>query len=131
MIVKEILNRIYVNDMEMALTFYENLLNQKCKSRFRYTEVNLELAQVGPFLIISGSEAALEPFKATSITLLVDSIYEFKKYLLDNNSEIIRDIKEVPTGMNMTVKHNDGTIVEYVEHKGIVNQNHSKNGRNI
>jgi hypothetical protein len=26
----------------------------------------------------------------------------------------IRDLKEVPTGINMTVKHLDGTVVEYV-----------------
>lgn len=59
----------------------------------------------------------LKLFKNTQATFLVDSIIEFKDFLLDNGVTIIRDLKEVPTGMNMTVKHFDGTIVEYVEHK--------------
>jgi len=85
--------------------------------RFKYSQVNLQLAQVGNILIISGSAEALKPFKDTQATFLVDSIIEFKDFLLNNGAIVIRDLKEVPTGMNMTVKHLDGTIVEYVEHK--------------
>lgn len=72
---------------------------------------------MGNILIVSGSDEALKSFKDTKATFLVDSITEFKEFLLNNGATIIRDLKEVPTGMNMTVKHFDGTIVEYVEHK--------------
>ena len=115
--VKQILNRFYVRDINQAIEFYENILNEKCSLRVNYTQVNLELAQVGNILILSGSDEALKPFKDTQATFLVDSIIEFRNFLLNNGASIIRDIKEVPTGLNMTVKHLDGSIVEYVEHK--------------
>lgn len=82
--IKESLNRFYVHDMEKAIKFYEKVFNEKCKNRFKYSQVNLELAHLGNILILSGSD---------------------------------EDLKEVRSGMNMTVKHFDGTIVEYVEHK--------------
>lgn len=115
--VKQILNRFYVHDIEQSIEFYEKVLNEKCNLRFKYPQVNLELAQVGNILILAGSDEALKPFRHTQATFLVDSIIEFKEFLLNNGATIIRDLKEVPTGMNMTVKHFDGTIVEYVEHK--------------
>ncbi|WML34452.1 VOC family protein [Clostridium sp. OS1-26] len=85
--------------------------------KFKYSQINLELAQVGNILIISGSDEELKPIKDTQATFLVDSIIEFKDFLLSNGATIIRDLEEVPTGMNMAVQHLDGTIVEYVEHK--------------
>lgn len=115
--IKQILNRFYVHDIEQSIEFYEKVLDKKCNLRFKLPEVNLELAQIADILIIGGNEEALKPFKDTKATFLVDSIVEFKDFLLDNGAEVIRDLKEVPTGMNMTIKHLDGTIVEYVEHK--------------
>lgn len=115
--IKQIINRFYVHDIEQAIEFYEKVLNEKCNLRFRYSQVNLDLAQIGSILILAGSDEALKPFRDTQATFLVDSIIEFKDFLLNNGATIIRDIKEVPTGLNMTVKHLDSTIVEYVEHK--------------
>ena len=117
--VKQILNRFYVNDLEQAIEFYEKVFNDKCNLRFKYSEAKLELAQIGNVLIISGTNEALKPFRSTQVTFLVDSVVEFKDFLLKNNAKIIRDLREVPTGRNMTVQHIDGTIVEYVEHKNL------------
>ena len=113
--VKQILNRFYVHEMDKAVKFYENLLNEKCKLRIPYPQANLELAQVGSILLICGSNEALQPFKDTKATFLVDSVTEYREFLLNNGATIIRDLKEVPTGINMTVKHSDGSIIEYVE----------------
>jgi predicted enzyme related to lactoylglutathione lyase len=114
--VKQILNRFYVNDINKAIEFYEEILNEKCLLRFCYQQMKLELAQVGNILILGGSDEALKPFRDTKATFLIESITEAKEFLLDNQAIIIRDITKVPTGWNMTVKHADGTIVEYVEH---------------
>lgn len=116
MIIKQVLTRIYVHDISSAIAFYEGLFHTKCSSRFNYKAVNLELAQVGNTLILCGPEKALEPFRGTQSTFLVDSVTEYRDYLLKHGATIIRDFKKVPTGANMTVKHADGTIVEYVEH---------------
>lgn len=115
--ITQILNRFYVNNMDQALKFYEELLNEKCANRFAYPEVNLEIARIGNILIICGSDEALKPFKDTQATFLVDNIVEYRNFLTTKGAIIIRDLKKVPTGLNMTVQHNDGTIIEYVEHR--------------
>ena len=53
--VHKILSRFYVHKMNEAVEFYEKVLNDKCSSRFKYTEMNLELAQVGNILILCGT----------------------------------------------------------------------------
>jgi predicted enzyme related to lactoylglutathione lyase len=113
--VNQILSRFYVQDMNHTIAFYEKVLNDKCKSRFQYPQLNLELAQLGTILIICGSDEALKPFVDTQATFSVDSILEFKEFLLAHSTTIIRDISKVPTGLNMTIKHPDGNIIEYVE----------------
>lgn len=111
----KILTRVYSVNPGADIPFYETLLNIKCERIIDYKEMGLQLALAGSILIICGTEKALEPFMETAATFLVDSVEEYKKYLLENNAEIVRDIKKVPTGLNMTVKHSDGIIIEYVE----------------
>lgn len=115
--VYEILNRIYVNDMDQAVAFYERLLGETCKKRLEHKQLQLELAQIGNLLLIGGSEEVLTPFRNTKATFLVDSIVEFKIFLLENGATIIRDLMETPTGITMIVKHFDGTVVEYMEQR--------------
>lgn len=43
------------------------------------------------------------------------SVNEFKNNLLQSGSIMVEDLRKVPAGCNMTVKHPDGTIIEYVE----------------
>lgn len=66
--------------------------------RFAYPELELELAMVGHFLILVGSEEALAPFRETKATFRVDSLEEFRSYLTKNGARIIRGFKRVPTG---------------------------------
>jgi predicted enzyme related to lactoylglutathione lyase len=108
--------RIYVNDLDSAITFYEKLTNHIVDMRFEMPLYNLELASIDDLLLISGKEEDLEPFKQTKVTFLVDSIDEFKDFLENSGSTIIRKPSKVPTGKNMTVKHPDGLVAEYVEH---------------
>ena len=115
--VLKILTRFYVHDLDQAIKFYETICATKCLSRFPYPEINLELAFVGDILLICGTAEALQPFRDTQATFLVDALPEYREYLLSHGATIIRDLKEVPTGINMTVKHADGVIIEYVEHR--------------
>jgi hypothetical protein len=115
--IKQVLCRIYTNNMEDSIAFYERLTGEKCSNRFEYPQVGLELARVHDFLIIAGRNESLLPFKQTNATFLVDSIADYRHFLLENKAEMIRDIQVVPTGWNMTVRHADGLVVEYVEHR--------------
>jgi hypothetical protein len=114
----EVLTRIFLDPLELdkSVSFYESLRGQKCKLRFKYPEKGLELASVGSFLLISDSTNHLRPFRDTRVTFLVDSVDDFKKFLLEHGATILEEPKSVPTGRNMRVKHSDGLGVEYVEH---------------
>lgn len=110
------LHRIYIIDsIDAHIPFYEHLLGQKVQRRFTYEAYDLELARIGNFLLIAGKDENLKAFRSTNGTIQVDSIEEFRTFLSQNNCSIIRDIAEVPTGKNMTVRHPDGSIFEYVE----------------
>ena len=111
--VLSISTRLYVSDMDQALSFYEGIIHAKPTHRFRYADI--ELAAIGSLLILAGSLEALAPFRQTTATFIVDSITEFKDHLIEQGSSIIRDIQNVPTGKNMTVRHPDETVIEYVE----------------
>lgn len=110
------LTRLYVRDLDSALSFYEWLLNVKSNLRFRYPEMHLELVLVGDLLLIAGTEEALKPFRNTVATFIVDSVDEFQSQLERSGAKVLRGPREVPTGRNMTVLHPDGSIIEYVEH---------------
>lgn len=112
----KILSRFYVNNLDYALKFYEELLATPVATRFEIPQIGLELAQIGDILLIAGSQEALKPFRSTQATFLVDSLDDFRAFLEEKGSEIIRGPTRVPTGRNMTVKHPDGSVIEYVEH---------------
>ncbi len=114
--VLKILSRLYVNDLKSAIEFYEKLLGTPVARRIEIPQIGLELAQIGDILIIAGSDEALKPFRSTQATFLVDSLDEFKAYLEEKGAEIIRGPTKVPTGWNMTLRHPDGSVIEYVKH---------------
>lgn len=71
-------------------------------------------------MLIAGYDEALKPFRSTQATMFGDSLDEFKTYLEEKGAEMIRGPNTVPTGRNMTVRHPDGSIIEYVEHSKAV-----------
>jgi hypothetical protein len=83
---------------------------------FEMPHIGLKLAQMGDILLIADSDEALKPYRITMATMLVDSLDEFKAYMEGKGAEFIREPAKVPTGRNMTVRHPDGSIIEYVEH---------------
>ena len=114
--IKQLLTRVYVNDLNFAVEFYEGLLSMKCSMRFDYPDVGLELAQIDTLLILAGSEKALEPFRKTVFSIIVDSLTDYKEFLIEKGATILADIKKAPSGFNMRIRHTDGVVVEYIEH---------------
>ncbi|MBV7508857.1 hypothetical protein KW850_27010 [Bacillus sp. sid0103] len=113
--IKKIVNRIYVNDLEKAVQFYEGLFQTKA-TRFNYWSTGLDIAALGDFLLISGTDEALANVRDTPICFLVDDIHAYKTWLLENGAVIRQDITKDFSGFNMIVQQPDGTVVEYVEH---------------
>jgi hypothetical protein len=115
--INEVFTRIFLSPSELDKTihFYEDLFGQKCDVRFNYPEKGLELASVASCLLIAGSDDHLGPFRETKVTYLVDSLDDFKEFLLGRGATLLEEPKSIPTGKNMRVKHPDGLVVEYVE----------------
>jgi len=113
------LTRVCVNDLDNTLRFYERLTGTKAALRFAMPAVGLELASVGDILIIAGTDDALLPFRSTNATFLVDSLDDYYHFLVGNGGTILRHPQPVPTGVNMTVRHPDGSVIEYVEHRRV------------
>ncbi len=111
--------RVYVGPTELDTTvaFYAKIFGEKCRLRFEYPAVGLELATVGSVLILSGPDEALARYKGTAATFLVDDLDAFTAALPKMGAMIMDGPKEMPTGVNMRVRHPDGTIVEYVQHQ--------------
>lgn len=108
--------RIFVTDrsLDEAIAFYQQLTGKTAGERFRHGA--LELASVGNFLLIAGSEAAVEPFRKTMGTILVEGIEEYLESVSAMGCDIVAPLQEVATGRNMVVRHPDGSVFEYVEH---------------
>jgi len=109
------LTRVYTSNFDETLKFYEDLTGTKTLRRFPYPAAGLELAQVQDILILAGTEDSLRPFRQTSATFLVDSLDEYHGFLAAQGAAIIRPPQAIPTGRNMTARHPDGAVVEYVE----------------
>lgn len=111
--------RIYVRPGTLAETigYYERLQGVEADAFFPFPEVRLYLAMVGSFLILEGSDDDLRPFRETTGTLLVDDVEPYHDRFVREGAEIIRPIREVPTGRAFNVRHPDGAVIEYVHHR--------------
>ena len=102
---------------EAAVAFYEQLIGQPRRLSFDYPAYQLKLAQVASILFIGGSAESLSPFVATDATFMVDDLDGYAEHLPSVGADIVEPPKDVPTGRNMLVRHPDGMLVEYVEHR--------------
>jgi hypothetical protein len=118
----QILTRIYLDREQLAasVTFYESLLGEQSGVRESYPEAGIEAVQVGSLLLIAGTDQALGSLKATQANFLVDSLSEWQDFLLANGATLLDGPKQAPTGMEMRVKHPDGTQIKYVQYQDSV-----------
>lgn len=107
------LARVYVDDLDAALPTFVALTGEQPRLRFAYRE--LELAGIGGYLLIAGTEEALAPYRATHATAVVASVAEVGQYADEHGGVVLDGPNEVPTGWNLTVRHPGGAIIEYVE----------------
>ncbi|MFF1404467.1 hypothetical protein [Streptomyces sp. NPDC058294] len=105
--------RVYVDDLEAALPTFVELTGEQPRLRFTYR--GLDLATVGDYLLLAGSEEALAPYRGTHATTVVESIDHILRITERHGGEILEGPDEVPTGRNLTVRHPGGATIEYVQ----------------
>lgn len=107
------LARVYVDDLDVALPTFVELTGEQPRLRFTYR--GLDLASVGGYLLLAGSEEALAPYRGTHATAIVESIDRILSITEQHGGEILDGPNEVPTGRNLTVQHPGGATIEYVQ----------------
>lgn len=108
------LARLYVDDLDRALPALRELTGQEGRARFTYGGV--EVASIGGFLLVAGTDEALARFRGVQSTVLVDDLDGVQALLNARGGEILSGPNQVPTGRNVIVRHPGGVVLEYVEH---------------
>ncbi|MEW2087541.1 hypothetical protein [Streptomyces sp. NPDC005283] len=108
------LARLYVDDLDRALPALRDLTGQESGRRFAHGDV--EVASIGGFLLVAGTDEALAPFRDVQSTVLVDDLDGVQALLDTRGGEILSGPNQAPTGRNAIVRHPGGVVVEYVEH---------------
>ncbi|KIF68107.1 hypothetical protein HY68_04730 [Streptomyces sp. AcH 505] len=106
--------RVFVADLEAAIPLYRQLAQTTAVNRFAFH--NVQLAQVGPFLLLSGDTAA---YRDRVATLLVREIPPVIAAVERAGGQILEGPSPAPNGDRLIARHPDGSIFEYIETGGI------------
>ncbi|WP_371540582.1 VOC family protein [Streptomyces sp. NBC_00466] len=102
--------RVYVEDLEAAIPLYQELAQVKAVDRFAFRDV--QLARVGPFLLLSGNSTACQDRVAT---LLIRRLAPVLTALERVGGHIIDGLSPAPNGDRLIACHPDGSVFEYIE----------------
>ncbi|GAA2799177.1 VOC family protein [Saccharopolyspora taberi] len=111
--------RVFVgaDELETTTAWYERLLGVERDMHMPYPEKDLALTAVGGFLIIAGTDESLAPFRATVGTQLVADIWPYVEFFRAQGAEFVQEPFRAPVGEGFTVRHPDGSVIEYVHHR--------------
>ncbi|MCK8681846.1 VOC family protein [Pseudomonas umsongensis] len=107
---------LQLGSFDAAVSFYEDLLQQKARLRLEPVEGTLKIAQVASMLLIGAAEEILDTVSQIKVAYLVEDIAAWAFELPKKGAAIVQPLTPIPTGIYMIVRHPDGLLVEYVEH---------------
>jgi catechol 2,3-dioxygenase-like lactoylglutathione lyase family enzyme len=104
-----VIARVFVDDIDKALPLYQNLAGVEEVKRFGFRGV--DLASVGPFLLLAGDTAA---YRNRVATLQVDELAPVLDALRQAGAEIVEGPSATPNGQRLIARHPDGAVFEYI-----------------
>ncbi|MGD0558628.1 MAG: hypothetical protein ABSA93_27075 [Streptosporangiaceae bacterium] len=107
--IQEVLARVFVDDLDAAIPFYEKLAEQPAQ-RFGFRDV--QLARVGSFMLLAGNT---EAYRNRVATLLVKDLRPVLEELDVSGGEVIEGPAPAPNGARLIARHPDGSVFEYIE----------------
>ncbi|MBO0802152.1 MAG: VOC family protein [Nocardiopsaceae bacterium] len=107
--ISKVLARVFVSDLDAAVPLYEELAQARAE-RFGFRGV--ELARVGPFLLLAGDTAA---YRDRVATVQVASLAPVLAALESAGGEVIEGPAPAPNGARLIARHPDGAVFEYIE----------------
>ncbi|GAA1426998.1 hypothetical protein GCM10009601_37300 [Streptomyces thermospinosisporus] len=106
--------RVYVDDLEAAIPFYERLAGT---AALRFERGGVQVAAVGCFLLMSGPRSQLDLLRKVAATIAVTDVEEAHKTLVELGAEVVAGPVPTPGGRNLIVRHPDGMVYEYVDRR--------------
>lgn len=100
-----------------AIEFYETLQGVKADMRLPLPDIGLDVAVVGGFSLISGTEEARKPASALRAIVTVADADIAHERLVAAGVEILQAPFPADVGRLMYARHADGTVAEYIEHR--------------
>jgi hypothetical protein len=107
--ISQILARVFVADLDAAIPLYEELAQAR-EEKFGFRDV--QLARVGPFLLLAGNTAA---YRDRTATIQVASLAPVLAALESAGGEVIEGPSPAPNGARLIARHPDGAVFEYIE----------------
>jgi predicted enzyme related to lactoylglutathione lyase len=104
-----VIARVYVDDIDAALPLYQRLTGITDVNRFTFRDV--ELASVGPFLLLSGNTAGYQNRVAT---IEVAALAPVLESLAETGGEVLEGPAQVSNGSRLIARHPDGSVFEYI-----------------
>jgi hypothetical protein len=111
--IRQVLARVFVESLDEALPLYEGLAGGCPVRRFSFR--NVELAWIGPFLLLAGSDDALAPYRDRVASLLVNDIDDVAGEIVRAGGELIEGPAPAPNGARLIARHPDGAVFEYLQ----------------
>jgi predicted enzyme related to lactoylglutathione lyase len=111
--IRAVLTNVEVQDLEQAIPLYQELTGAADIKRFTYKE--LQVAAVGPFLLLSGPT---HKYVSQEATIVVDSLDTVLKALATAGADLLEPPNEVPNGTRIVARHPDGSVFEYMQPRG-------------
>jgi predicted enzyme related to lactoylglutathione lyase len=101
---------VFVDDLDPAIPLYQQLAQTTAVNRFRFRDV--QLAQVGPFLLLSGGTAR---YRDRVATILVRHLPPVIAAIQAAGGHILEGPAPGPNGDRLIARHPDGAVFEYIE----------------
>lgn len=105
------------DELAPAIAFYEALQGVKADMRLPLPDIGLDVAVVGGFSLIAGTEEARKPASALRAIVTVADADVAHEQLIAAGVEILQAPFPADVGRLMYAKHADGTVAEYIEHR--------------
>ncbi|MGW1892514.1 VOC family protein [Streptomyces sp. NPDC002004] len=109
--IDSVVARQRVDDLEAAIPFYERLTGRTA-GRFAFAGVHL--ASVGPFLLYSGPEEAVQRVAGVSATLAVGDLAVAVEEAVAAGATVVMPAQPTPNGQRAVLRHPHGGVYEYV-----------------
>jgi hypothetical protein len=111
-IVRSVLARVFVDDVDLALPTYQKLSGEPAPRRFRFRDINL--AWVGPFLLLDVPAEQRADYERVA-TLLVDDLDAAVAAVVSTGGTVLEGPDPAPNGPRMIARHTDGALFEYIQ----------------